>query len=821
MKAVPQILKKIFFSAIISLFFVGFTPVGSGANNPPMKVLEVPETVAGYATILESSRGTPNTEVIFRVEQPENGGVVEIPQKTNAVGVATADFLGFHTRRAGIYRASVYYRSYSEEKPQITAFKVYPDSVSATRSSIGLQKSSLPADNEETSLLTVRIADQYGNAIPNHRLTLVSSRQTDTILEAMPQATTDQYGQKVFEVSCREAGISYFTALDQQTGIILEDRAKLICFEPEAEVQSSGFGSFLGANIFGNGESTTTTTAGPVQRFALEFIGPNNQPNTAVIGSDQNYFTVTAVDASGNQVKNYNGTILIAVPNDSGALLPSEGQYTFGPKDEGEIQFSLAFQFSQLGSQKIQVVAYDPKTGQVLRNISGETEVMVVQSADVPVDTGNDGATDTIQIKNPTEGSRHATGNIPVTIVGESNTDYRVLVDGLEAGTLESDSDGLAFTTLAGIADGEHEMYIQKQEGDRSFSQTITFRVDSKAPILEDARIYPAEDIETGTVVTITVLSEGGLNTATVRLNGKEYALKEDLNTPGNYERSLTTPELPGQYAVDIILADALGNESKFLSQILLDVSSPEQLMPTTPLRLEATSQPESVKLEWEPSSNQNKNVALYVIYSGNSEFNLQETGSVPATKTAFTVKNLEAGREYVFAITTVDTTGKESLKSETVTARPLFADGTGDPNDGLHATALEVRAIAKGGAVQLAWERSAKSPEMYVVRYGIQPKTYSSQVVVSRLENTTTIKDLIPGVAYYFRVYAVKGTRSTGELYPEISVIPQQAKAPLYSAPFEIPTNVQSGPETALLFVGISLLLTAFLFFFRRQART
>jgi len=781
------------------------------ASNPPMAVKKAADTIAGYSTFLESSYGTLETDVTFRVQKPD-GSVFEIPTETNEVGIANVDFLGFHTRRSGTYRASIYYWDYDEERPALTDFQVYPDVVSPSRSRVSVNKSAIQADGEEIVILTVAILDQYGNPIPEHRLTVVSSRPQDVVSETDPHMGTNEYGQKTFEISCRAAGVSFLSVLDQSTGIILKERAKLICFEPEEEETIGG--SFLQANIFGGDEDNTSTNTGPIAKFELEFTGQNNQPNVAIIGSDQNYFRITAQDSNGNTIKNYTGSVLMEVPNDPNAVLPNNGEYTFSPRDEGSFEFSLAFQFSQVGPQDIRIFAYDPDTGEIFSNIRGETVVNILESEDVDPEIIHPPSEKRIEIKTPTEGNKYASHEISITGKGPENADLRIMLNGVEASTIGTDSDGVFFSTLSNITDGVHQLYLQNTIGDRYFSNTISFSIDTTPPIFEEIQLYPAESVEAGKVLTVTVISEAGLKNVTIRLDDQEYTLPENENKWGNYERSLEAPMIPGDYSLDVILTDTLGNKSKFSAQEMLTVVKSASSIPPTPQNLQATPQEEAVALTWEKVVDHSENVVLYVLYLGESELSFKETQTVAANETTAIISGLEAGKEYFFAVAAVDINGKESLKSNPVTVRPLFPENT-------HSAGLQVKAETGDGFVRISWEASQKNPDMYIVRYGIRSGQYVEEVAVSRLRQSKTLADLINDVPYYFTVQPYGEGVSTGEQYAEISATPQFGGVhPAPQAPLNInvPAHPNSGPETALVFIGFSFLLMAFIFFARHR---
>jgi hypothetical protein len=394
------------------------------------------------------------------------------------------------------------------------------------------------------------------------------------------------------------------------------------------------------------------------------------------------------------------------------------------------------------------------------------------------------------------------------------------MLDGIEKTIAQTDSDGVFFTTLTSTSDGTHQIYVQEVLSERNFSETVSFSVDTTSAILEDVILYPQDAVEAGNTLTVTVLSEANLKEVRLRTDGQDHVLQEDDVKKGNYSVSFPVSLIPGEYKVDLFLTDNLDNESKFLSQLAFTVKKPPSTQPPSPIGLTTVPGKESVQLSWDAVTEHNEDIALYVIYSGNSELNLREEKSVPATQNTAVISDLEAGKEFFFTVSAVDVQGKESLQSEFVTSRPLF----GDDDSSVHsASELPVEVEAGDASATVSWELSEENPDFYVIKYGVRAGEYVEQVAVSRFETSLTITDLINGIPYYFTIVAYKNRQPLSADYSEVSVTPRFSgihPTALDPVGIDVPHQTSAGPENALIFIGISFLFCGLLFVFRPKFR-
>ncbi len=324
------------------------------------------DTIAGYSTLIKTSQIEPNTEVDFLVTKP-NEAEIKLTAKTNSAGIAEAELFGYNTKKTGLYTISAKRKTEQSYNNQ-SSFRVYPDTLSSSQSTLKSSTTTVAGDNTEKAYLTVTLTDKYRNPISNHQVKLISSRPEDEI-KLSSKSISDENGNVVFELSSRYPGISVYSAFDVNTGITLDDRVKVVYFTPYESNLPRG-GNYLQADLFASDDSEAKideTPSGPVKYFDITI------PDEVPINTAQT-IKVTARDNNKNIARDYTGTVLFATPDDENATLPSEdGEFTFSDKDLGEFTFNLAITFTKLGVQTIQV--FDEEDWDIL----GEKKINVVE----------------------------------------------------------------------------------------------------------------------------------------------------------------------------------------------------------------------------------------------------------------------------------------------------------------------------------------------------------------------------------------------------------------------------------------------------------
>jgi hypothetical protein len=327
------------------------------------------DTIAGYSTLLSTSKTYPNQDVVFLVKKPD-GRTISIPAKSDVSGVAKVDLYDYHTRRAGDYYVSSYLKGYQAEGP-VSTFRVYPDEVSVEKSSIVAQKSVVKADGNDKAYLTVNIVDQYGNPFIGHVVKVISSRADDYVNISTYGSTTDINGSVTFTASSIDPGVSIFSAVDATSGVVLTSRADVAFLNNSSYLDDAG--GILEYYI----PVASAEDAGPLNKFDVSGIPEIVQPNTNVS------FSVTAQDVNGLTVENFTGTIHFSAegPNSINVTLPED--YTFKAEDLGTHQFSLGLKFTETGTYKIVATNINDQ------NIKGEENVAVSTGSGVEPPSGS------------------------------------------------------------------------------------------------------------------------------------------------------------------------------------------------------------------------------------------------------------------------------------------------------------------------------------------------------------------------------------------------------------------------------------------------
>lgn len=507
--------------------------------------------------MLKTSQIEADTDIDFLITKP-NSSEIKLQTKTNPAGLGEVEVFGYNTKQAGLYTVLAKRKTETEYTNQ-TTFRVYPDTLSSSQSMLRSDKTTAAGNGSDEIYVKVTLADRYRNPISNHQVKLISSRPEDEITRTS-QSTSDENGNVVFEVKSRYPGISVYTAFDVNTGITLDDRVKVVFYTPLESEKPRG-GSILQADLLTADtmdNDAESSPAGPAQSF--DIIIPDEVPlNTAQT------IQVIARDKNKNVAKDYSGTVLFATPDDENATLPSEdGEFTFSDKDLGEFTFNLAITFTKPGIQKIEV--FDKEDW----DLKGETKVNVVE------DNGNNGtpaATGILEIKTPADGSELSTATTNLLGKGATNDQIKIFDNDVKIGETEVDGDGMFTFTATNLSDGLHAIYAK---GSEDVSNTINITIDSTPPMVDSFEIKPDGELETGATYSVKVMSEPNLRKSQIRINGVPEQLVESSQNKGTYETTLIAPDVGGDYPIDILLTDTLGNKGEYLNKGILKVKKIE-----------------------------------------------------------------------------------------------------------------------------------------------------------------------------------------------------------------------------------------------------
>ena len=736
------------------------------------------DSVAGYASLLKTSMISPGKKVIFVVQRPDQS-VVQIPAEADLEGIARADLFGHQTKQAGVYKVAIYYPGTADASPQNT-FSIYPDNVSSIQSMITSSSQMIEADGVEKSFVTVTLYDPYQNPVTDHQVKLISSRPEDKV-EAINGAVTDAEGRASFKIKSAHAGVSVLTAMDVSANTVLTDREEVVFYKPtqKREIGGNFNAGLLSADVI-NGQNVIP---GPVSYFDIEDL-----PSTVKVNTDQT-ITVLARDKDGNVAKNYTGSILISALEDNNALLPSNGEFKFSDSDQGSFTFNLALRFSQIGKQTLQV--FDKTDWK----IKGEIEVNVVSSNAVNLPDSN-----TLSITTPLDGATFAQNSVLISGQGDPNINLHLYKDDLKVASSETNSDGKFSYQVTNLAPGSHTFYVTNDFN--QVSESVTVSVDSLPPVLNSLNIDPGGVVIPGQMLTFTLNSEPNLSEVAIRLQGIEKTLFPVQGQPGNYRGTISAPIGIGNYAVDVVLVDELGNKSNLLNQRTLSVQEQPATIPPQVEGLEVLAGNQEIMLLWQEVINHNLPISHYNVYSGTSLNSLSLFAKTDNEDALYKASNLMNGTQYFFAVTAVDSNNIESaLMSTVIAVTPRLLQGNaqtpssqaGAQNGGsvfevdeagvdifdFNPSPLDsevddqlpqmpelpeasifnnpLMGSAISNAMTLSWQSfPGVEASGYKIYFGLASEQYSDYVLIQGNETTAVVQDLINGLPYYFAVTAL-----------------------------------------------------------------
>lgn len=636
------------------------------------------DTIAGYSSLLQTSKTYPNMDVVVSVKKPD-GSTVLIPARTDAGGVAKLDLYDYHTRRAGTYFVSAAFKN-SGETGQVTTFTVYPDGVSADNSSIVASRSVAKADGSDKVYLAIGLHDQYGNPFEGHVVNVISSRSGDTILAPATNSSTDQNGTVTFTASASETGVSIYSAVDVTSGVILTGRAQV------AYMSSGSYLADAGGSLSSFIPVAEAAVAGSINHFEISDIPPSIQPNNNV------NFRVTAKDQNNLTVENYTGIVHFSANGSNGSNVNLPEDYTFKAEDLGTHLFSLGLSFTTDGSYKI--AATD--TANTL--IKGEQTVVVGAGGGTQASSGQKPTITTPSAGSYSNGTQTISGDAP------SGKTVKIFDNSQEIGSVQANPSGVFTFQTTSLSDGSHKIYVVTLAADKSVdgtSDTVEITVDTTPPSVDQIDVTPATGITPGMVLSVKVMSEENLKQAAVVFNSEIIELIADPAQTGAYTASLQAPAAPGDYPIDVTLVDQLDNDATFKAKASVTVAAgggvvttqetqiapvqtqetqvapPENLPPTQVFGIVSYGSNKRVTLVWQ-AANDDVSVQHYRIYYGLDASNLDKTVDTNDAAVTWYVPGLENGKEYYFAITAVDGAGLESaVKSDLVSAIPFTLEVT------------------------------------------------------------------------------------------------------------------------------------------------
>ena len=803
---------KIFF------FLAALLAFGTGLPHSFAASVVANDTIAGYSTTIRAVDVTEKRKIVFRIKNPE-GDIIEIQKKSDESGIAEISYAGFHTKVSGVYKVWVFEEGKRPSRVPNATFEVFADTVSPLLSRVRAIIDSAPADGEAAVKVQVKLRDRYGNPVENHFVELISSRSEDEIL-AKNGGATDANGSVLFFVRSKKVGVSHFTALDRNSGVLPEERAKAVFFEYEEDTNKS----VLQANLFGADLFTEPTDDsaqyGAIDHFNLQVDFPNGnnvitEPATLII---------TAMDSENRVVKNYVGTAVLEAMSGV-SKLPNDGTIEFTVKDQGRKQLDLALTFDEEGSHTITATEFEDGG---YTDITGTTTVDVLSECKGSQCTGNNTPIlgTSIEIDRPEDGATY--GSKKITLKGSAlpDTELQVFIDDVAVQTLFTDEKGEFFddASFRVEKDGKHTLYVQEMEMEEK-SEVISFFIDTTPPEIKSSEIDPKEEVEPEEMVTVTLFSEQNVEKAVLNIEESNIHVDftEDKSIPGKYTATFRAPKKSGEYSVRILLRDTYYNESKStIGNIVVGEKEPDG--PGKPQNVRAQSGDGMVTVSWDAPAN--GKVAKYRILYGTNELFLDKTGATTDGETTTQeIHDLKNGEKLYFGVIAVDKNGLQGEMSNIVSATPE-GEEVPEPQEPVEPEVIDVKksitATAGNGMIQLRWSDPSRPTAYFDIRFGLSSGKYTERFAVLGNARIANVPDLINGVAYYFTVVPLdENGIPTGEIYGEEYAMPMFTG--IHNAPMKKPAPIQkvqkldkTGPQDIFLAL-LSLSFAMAMFFFHR----
>jgi hypothetical protein len=766
------------------LSFLYILPVSFAKSN-----MQVYDTIAGYPTIIEAENTSSDIVIIEKPNQEKLSFRLD-RVKGNSL---SADIDGYHTQLSGMYR--VYFPSSSSVQ---ASFTVSPAEFSPEKSYISLEKETSPLN--ELVPVSVCMTDSFLNPLVSEEVFLFSSRDSD-VITVKENGFTNETGCAQFFVQAEKEGVSSFTALLASFKKPLAKRANIHFFQ-ESLLKDIGGNDALKNSFTASASFEKQEEFGILHHFDLEF------PETVKINSSDNYLKIIAKDAQNRTVKNYEGTVKIAVIGDDNAVLPHNGSYSFTLADQGEKEFALALVFKTLGEVTIEV--YDTEDSVINTFIKGSKTVEVKQSLE---DSIENPLGDSVKLSSPYAGMTTAQAQILVSGTAPKNTNVDILLNDTKVAEVSVSPTGEFSQFITLLEQGENIVYVLSSFS-KSVSEKVTVFLDSVPPEVMDFVLMPQGPVQPLEEYTVKVLSERNLSMAQIKIQGVLETLSPSKSNIGWYEASLFAPENPGDYAIDITIKDALGNTKTEHRYDTLTVVSQSIPLPSKITGGKASVSEESIRVSWNPDAFSSQ---YFVFLSASGSMKKIYEGE----KNEVSLTGAEPNKTYVFRVQGVNSEEEKGEFSDEIRV-------TVNAPETVHLSAPSLRGVALNSQVTLSWDTFTEAA-LYKVEYGIQSKKYEANIFTEQTQ--ARIIDLVNGAPYYFQVTAFSASgKELSPKYPEITLTPtgitplsvssQKDFAPKQQSFLTEQKEIQgkTGPELVFA-LGISLILTALFFALKKPA--
>lgn len=628
------------------------------------------DTIAGYTAQIYSSKTIPNKPIEFAVKKP-NGVEIKLSVNSGENGIAEFDLYDYHTKQAGTYYVSAKLENGVTGKTN--AFYVFPDEVSEIISEVQPSKLLATSNGIDKIYLTIKLKDKHGNPIKGHEIEVVSSRSEDKVQLISKDRFTNESGEILYSISSAQEGLSIYSFLDTTSNTVLQKRLEIAYKLP------SDVGGFI---------PLAYAAAGEVSNFVF-----SDFPSNITANADTK-FTLTAVDSEGNTVPNYSGTVHFSADGTNSIYASLPQDYTFDVDiDAGSRTFSgiQSLNFAQEGVYK--VVATD------LGNftIRGETQVTVgAGSSSTTTTTSTSTSGNELRITSPTSGTYSSSElviNGTAPLVGAK---IQIFDNDSNIGSAEVQSDNTFSYRPSFIIDGPHKFFVVMEDAGGTVlgtSSEVSINIDTIPPSVKSMKFSPSSGIKPGDIIDIIVTVDEPVFQGAVVFNVDIAELEVDSKDPAKYTASIMAPEEAGDYPVDVILVDELGNEGAYEDVAVLSVNAdgdatiageeieeeeeeePAKVnqAPSDVFGVKAVSSDSKVTLSWQPSTDDSQ-VVKYKVYYGLAPANLVQYVETFDNRTTWYIPDLKNGNEYFFSIVAIDDEDLESQNMSSIVSSIPFS---------------------------------------------------------------------------------------------------------------------------------------------------
>lgn len=623
-------------------------------------------------------------------------------------------------------------------------------SLSSANVTISPSNSALRAGDEigylgEAFQVVATLRDTENQPATNRTVNLISSRATDSIRAI--QATTDANGEAIFSVNAAKEGISSLTAIDQNSGVAVTERPRVVFLK-----QTNGIGgNYLKADTL----AATTTTATTNSAVAYQGKIVADFPASVAVNTPSD-ITVKITDLSGNTVTDFADGVTFTT-SDTDAILPKD--YTFKEVDKGTHTFANAVTFRAAGSKSFTITSTNVAVAPLTINV-----VVAGDAAEV----------DKPVILNPTDGS---TINSAITLQGlaPANSNLAAFVNSQYYAEGASDASG-NFDIDLDLPDGEYSLtagVVISTDSVGSMSDPVSVTIDTTPPALTQIVLDPGETATTEDNISVIIQSEADLSAASVSINGKNIVCSNEGD--GFYQAKVgVLPE--GDYPIAVTITDAAGNDAQFNNAATLKVGSNLKI---TIEMVTATPKDKRVDISWEAPANQAE-VNHYAIFYGVDAANLTQVFETTDNRTAWYIGELNNDTEYTFQIASLDAKGE--------------ANGYSNPFAATPTSQLGLTAAGCDTKLALTWKPQTNGAiASYQINYGIKTGEYTESQILPDGKNRSEweMRDLINGVEYFI---TIRGVDAAGNVVfdpqEEISAAPTAGAC--HSAAAEQPIQLQ-----------------------------